>query len=116
MDDTAFRLSRGQAESSSHRQAKGVYLKVRSKRTKWGKIIHHLLLSVKLPNIYKELTKIKSSWVALVVKNLLASAGDVGDAGSVPAGGNGNPLQYSCLEDPMDRGLQSIGSQRVGDD
>ena len=51
-----------------------------------------------------------------MVKNLLASAGDVGDAGSVPAGGNGNPLQYSCLEDPMDRGLQSVGSQRVGDD
>ena len=41
-----------------------------------------------------------------VVKNLLANAGD---AGSIPGlgrssgKGNGNPLQYSCLEDPMDR-------------
>ena len=33
-----------------------------------------------------------------------------------PGEGNGNPLQYSCLENPMDRGLQSTGSQRVGHD
>ena len=45
-----------------------------------------------------------------VVKNLPASAGDTGDIGSIPGlgrfpgGGNGNPLQYSCLENPMDRG------------
>ena len=44
-----------------------------------------------------------------VVKNLPANAGDTGDKGSVswlgrsPGGGNGNPLQYSCLENPMDR-------------
>ena len=48
--------------------------------------------------------------VALMVKNLLASAGDTGDVGSIPGsgrsrgGGCGNPLQYSCLENPMDRG------------
>jgi len=48
--------------------------------------------------------------VAPVVKNLPASADDVGDMSSVPesgrspGGGNGNPLQYSCLENPMDRG------------
>jgi len=42
----------------------------------------------------------------LVVKNLLANTGDVRDAGSVPGlgrcpeGGLGNPLQYSCLENP----------------
>ena len=41
-----------------------------------------------------------------------ANAGDTGDAGSTsgsggyPEGGNGNPLQYSCLENPMDRGAQ----------
>ena len=46
----------------------------------------------------------------LVVKNLPASAGDIRDAGSIPGlrrslgGGHGNPLQYSCLENPMDRG------------
>ena len=43
----------------------------------------------------------------LVVKNLPASAGDAGSisgSGRCPGGGNGNPLQYSCLENPMDRG------------
>ena len=49
-------------------------------------------------------------WVVLVVKNLLASAGDVRDMGSMPETGRspggeyGNPLQYSCLANPMDRG------------
>ena len=48
--------------------------------------------------------------VALVVKNPPASAGDVRDLDSIPGserspgGGRGNPLQYSCLEKPMDRG------------
>ena len=40
------------------------------------------------------------------VKNLPANAGDVGSIhglGISPGGGNGNPLQYSCLENPMDR-------------
>ena len=45
-----------------------------------------------------------------VVKNPPASAGDAGDLGSIPGSGrspgegNGNPLQYSCLGNPMDRG------------
>ena len=45
-----------------------------------------------------------------VVKNPPANAGDAGDVGSIPGlgrspgDGNGNPLQYSCLENPMDRG------------
>ena len=44
------------------------------------------------------------------IKNPPANAGDTGDSGSVPefrrspGGGNSNPLQYSCLENPMDRG------------
>ena len=45
--------------------------------------------------------------VALVVKNLPANAGGLRNAGSIPpppGGGHGNPLQYSCLENPMDRG------------
>ena len=53
-----------------------------------------------------------ASQVALVVKNLPAdaSAGDIGDTGSTPGlgrspgEGNGNPFQYSCLENPTDRG------------
>ena len=53
-----------------------------------------------------------TSQVALVVKNLPSSAGDIRDAGlipgsgSFPGGGHRSPLQYSCLENPMDRGLQ----------
>ena len=45
-----------------------------------------------------------------VIRNLPASAGDVREVGSIPGwgsssrGGNGNLLQYSCLENPMDRG------------
>ena len=45
-----------------------------------------------------------------VVKKLPGKAGDTGDGGLIPGlgkppgGGNGNPLQYSCLENPMDRG------------
>ena len=53
-------------------------------------------------------TYIRSSQVVLVVKNLLASAGDVRDVGSIPGlrrspgGRHGNPPQYSCLEIPME--------------
>ena len=45
-----------------------------------------------------------------MVKNLPATAGDVRNSSSIPewgrcsGGGHGNPLQYSCLEDPKDRG------------
>ena len=42
-----------------------------------------------------------------VVKNLPANAGDMGlipGSERSPGGGNGNPLQYSCLGNPMDRG------------
>ena len=48
--------------------------------------------------------------MALVVKNVPANAGDKRDVGSIPGlgrspgAGHGNPLQYSCLENPMDRG------------
>ena len=47
-----------------------------------------------------------------MVKNLPANEGDARDAGLIPglrrspAGGNGNPLPYSCLENPMDRGTR----------
>ena len=50
-----------------------------------------------------------ASEVVVVVKHLPANAGDTGDAGLIPglgrsSGGDGNPLQYSCLENPLDRG------------
>ena len=54
-----------------------------------------------------------------VVKNLPASAGDVRDMGLMsgsgrsPRGGHGNPLQYSCLEDPTDRGAWRAAVHRA---
>ena len=51
-----------------------------------------------------------ASQVALVVKNLPANSGDLREVDSIPGlgrspgRGHGNPLQYSCLENPMDRG------------
>ena len=51
-----------------------------------------------------------ASQVALVLKNPPANSGDLRDVGSIPGSGrspgegNGNPLQYSCLENYMDRG------------
>ena len=58
-----------------------------------------------------------SHW--LVVKNLPVSAGDVRDSGLIPGlgrssgGGHGNPVQYSCLENPMDRGAWWVSVHRV---
>ena len=60
--------------------------------------------------------------MALVVKNLPANAGDVGSILGLersPGEGNGNPLQYSCLGNPMDRGAWQtivLGSQRIRHD
>ena len=60
-----------------------------------------------------------------MVKNLPANTGDTEDLDSIlgsgrsPGGGNGNPLQYSCLGNSMDRGPggpQSTGLQRVRHD
>ena len=52
----------------------------------------------------------QDSQLVLVVKNLPANSGDIRDVGLIhglgrsPGGGHGNPFQYSCLENPMDRG------------
>ena len=54
-----------------------------------------------------------------MIKNTPAHAGDVRDAGSIPGsgkspgGGHGNPLQYSCLENPTDRGAWQATIHRV---
>ena len=84
-----------------------------------GIICPHILLliiseiQVSLPKASKFCPPIHAEWasqVALVVKILPASAGDVRDADSFPGlgrspeGEHGNPRQYSCLENPMDRG------------
>ena len=58
-----------------------------------------------------------------MVKNPLASAGDLGSipgSGRSPGEGNGHPLQYSCLENPMDRrslvGYSPRCHKRIGHD
>ena len=56
------------------------------------------------------------SLVALMVKNSPASAGDtdsIPGLGRSPGGGHGNPLQYSCLENPMDRGIWRAAIHKV---
>ena len=60
-----------------------------------------------------------ASQVVLVVKNSPAKAGDIRDMGLIPGsgrspgGGHGNPPQYSCLENPMDRGAWWATVHRV---
>ena len=60
--------------------------------------------------IIEHLLRVGASQVALVVKNPAANTGDTRDAGSIPGlgrspgGGHDTPLQYSCLENPMDTG------------
>ena len=85
-----------------------------------GKILHMnwvLPLERKKINL-KEVQKVNEMWIYLAVylnvsglagKESACNAGDSEDAGSItesgryPGGGNGNPLQYSFLENPMDR-------------
>ena len=71
------------------------------------------------PFIYNIHVNYGASLVALVVKNLPVNTGDVRDPGSVPrlgqcpGGGNGNLLQYSCLENLIDRGAWWATIHRV---
>ena len=56
-----------------------------------------------------------------MVKNLPCNVGDTGDVGSIPGsgrsprGGHGNPLQYSCLEKPLDRRAWPASVHRVSE-
>ena len=78
------------------------------------KEIHRLIifpfLFLFLLFLWRYKVRLWASQVVLVVKNLPANAGDIRDMGSVfgsgrsAGGGHSNPLQYSCLDNPMDRG------------
>ena len=63
-----------------------------------------------MPSLLVRRKDLEASQTVLVVKNQPANAGDIRDTGSIPGsrrssgGGHGSPLQYSCLENPMDRG------------
>ena len=72
--------------------------------------------------MFLNIIKIRWYWVsqvALVLKNPPASAGNRRDAslipgsGRAPGGRHGNPLQYSCLENPLDRGARQATVLRV---
>ena len=66
-------------------------------------------------NIYRDVYICRQAFqVALVIKDPPVNAGDIRDVdlipglGRSPGGGHGNPLQYSCLENPMDRGIWQV--------
>ena len=84
-------------------------------------------MSLFLNNLFTYIVLKKVFLGGSVVKNPSANAGDIGlirGSGRSPGEGNGNPLQYSCLENPMEESqwteepgsLQSLGSQRVEHD
>ena len=82
-------------------------------REAWSAVIHGVAKSQTRLSDWTEWTELPFYWGFpgdTVVKNIPANAGDIRDAGSIPGsgiypgGGNGNPLQYSCLENPMYRG------------
>ena len=62
---------------------------------------------------------LRASQLALVVKNLPANAEGIGDSGSIPRSGrslgrgHGNLLQYSCLENPVDRRPWRVTVHRI---
>ena len=80
------------------------FLLMRSRQLIWSNRLMRLTPNVK----YHQLTEARASQVALVAKKLPANAGDLRNLipgwGRCPGGGNGNPFQYSYLENPMDRG------------
>ena len=77
------------------------------------------LLNSTCPDLNWIVKNHRASQVVLVVMNPPANAGDVRDTRSIPGlgrshgGGHGNPLQYSCLENPMDRGAWRATVHRV---
>ena len=76
-------------------------------------------LCIFLKFVKQKINKNMITQVMLVVQNLPASAGDLRDMGSIPGsgrfpgGGHGNPLQYSCLENPMERGAWRAAVHKV---
>ena len=69
--------------------------------------------------MYRLIPSFRASQVVLGIKKPPDNSGDIRDRGSVlelgrsPGGGHGNPLQCSCLENPMDRGAWWAKAQRV---
>ena len=92
-----------------------------------AKATHSSVLAWRMPwtvhGVAKSQTQLSNFHSFIWVKNQPANAEDVRNMALIPGlgrslgEGNGKPLQYSCLENPMGRGAwQSMGSQRVGQD
>ena len=75
-------------------------------------------LNALLASVYISMFK-QVSQVAVGIKNMPANAGDIGDMISAPGlgrcagGGHGNPLQFCCLENPLDNGAWRAPVHRV---
>ena len=88
-------------------------------RVRWCVLENRMCIpKLRLMNEYLALWALQ---VVLVAKNRHANAGDIRDAGLIPGlgrspgGGNGNPLQYSCLRNPMDRRAWGNAVHRVAE-
>ena len=74
-----------------------------------------------MPSLLALRKDLEASQIVLVVKNQPANAGDLRDMGSIPGsrrspgGGHVSPCQYSCLENPMDRGAWQAIVHRVAE-
>ena len=95
-------------------------------------LLSHGICDVKISEVITHSFFCRGHWILNNFKSLIPSEGfpggssvknpsaNAGDSSSIPGSGrspgkeNGNPLQYSCLENHMDRGAWSIGLQRVG--
>ena len=84
----------------------------------WNSLLPDLLPSPSSLSIFIILSS-EIATLVLVVKNLPANAGDIREGGLIPGmgrspgGGHGKPLQYSCLENPMDRAAWQAAAHEV---
>ena len=77
-----------------------------------GEHCHYTCIRVRFSHVIKYFANMRGKYIpgGTVLKNPPANAGDARDTGSIPELGrslgvrNGNPLQYSCLKNSMDRG------------
>ena len=125
MKNTQFFKKKGK----SKKQTKKNTINRNSKMLHWKPIIliitlnrnglHLSFSTLMLPTFRAGKFLVGASQVVLVVKNPPANAGDIRDSslipgwGRSPGGGNDNPLQYSCLENPRDRGARRATVHRV---
>ena len=126
----------GEPRMQEHRQPKDSRIKLHSKKKKKNCTVTGLFSADRHNRwVFSHPCSPTQSWVALIngwllwnkfpsqmvpeVKNPSANAGDVRDTGSIPelgrspGEGNGNPLQYSCLENPMKREARWATAHRV---